>query len=94
MITCFKLSFQASAILLASPRGEASRIVEGDGVGVWVAPENPGELAGAVGRMMGDRAETERFAERAVEAAPRYSREKQARDMLRSLVLAAGVEKA
>ena len=81
-------------ILLASPRGEASRIVEGDGVGVWVAPENPGELAGAVGRMMGDRAETERFAERAVEAAPRYSREKQARDMLRSLVLAAGVEKA
>ncbi len=72
-------------ILLASPRGEASRIVEGDGVGLWVRPEDPGELAGAVSRLMGDKALTLRLGKRAEEMAPFYSREKQARDMLASL---------
>ena len=77
-------------ILLASPRGEASAIVEGDGVGLWVKAEDPGELAGAVERMMGDRALTAGLAERALAKAPAYSREKQARDMLASLERAAG----
>ena len=72
-------------ILLASPRGEASRIVEREGIGIWVAPEDPAALAGACERMMGDRGFTAGLAERALERAPFFSREQQARDMMASL---------
>ncbi len=77
-------------ILLASPRGEASRIVERERIGFWVPPEDAGALAEAVERMLADREETALFAETALRAAPRYSREKQARDMAASLELAVG----
>ena len=57
---------------------------------MWVRPEDPGELAGAVSRLMGDRELTGLLGEKALQMAPFYSREKQARDMLASLAAAAG----
>jgi glycosyltransferase involved in cell wall biosynthesis len=75
-------------LLLAAPEGEASRIVTGSGGGLHVAAENPDALADAVRRLRDDTLRKS-LAERSLAAAPRQSRERQARDMLRVLELAA-----
>src|SRR6185295_5899507 len=41
-------------ILIAAPPGEATRLVEGEGAGLAVAPENPAALAAAVRRLAAD----------------------------------------
>ena len=69
-------------IVLASPEGEASRVVSGEGAGVCVPAEDPAALANTVLLLSENRALLERFSECSREAAPRYSRERQARDML------------
>ncbi len=69
-------------ILLACPPGEGSQIVEDAGAGICVAPEDPGALAAAAIRLANDPELTRAHARRSLGAAPRYSRERQARDYL------------
>ena len=76
-------------ILLAAPEGEASGLLLDLGAGVWVPPEDPEALASAVRSLHADPVMRERLAAASRAAAPRYSRERQARDTLRVLELAA-----
>lgn len=76
-------------LILASPEGEASRILAQDGAGLWVPAEDPGALAGAVMRLKDDVSERQRFARHSLAAAPSHSREVQARRMIEALLLAA-----
>jgi len=69
-------------IILASPEGEASRIVTREGIGVWVPPQDPDALSQAVLLLSQNRELLARFAEASGLAAPRHSRERQAKDML------------
>ena len=75
-------------VLLAAPKGEASRIIAEDGAGVHVAPEDPAALADAVLGLQGDPARCKAMAEKGLLAAPTHSRERQARHMAQVLELA------
>jgi colanic acid biosynthesis glycosyl transferase WcaI len=57
-------------LLLASPDGEARRVLEADGAGVWVPAENPQALAEASRRLMADADERRRLAGRIRSPAP------------------------
>ena len=72
-------------ILLAAPEGEASGIIARHENGVWVPPEQPGELARAAAGLFGDAARLGRMKEASLAAAPLYSRERQAEKMLEVL---------
>jgi glycosyltransferase involved in cell wall biosynthesis len=72
-------------ILLAAPDGEARRIVEADGAGLWVPAGNPEALAAAVRRLRDDAALRGRLAAASLAAAPRHTRETQARLFLETL---------
>lgn len=69
-------------ILFACPPGEGSQIVEEAGAGVCVSPEDPEALARAAALLSSDAALTREFACCSLDAAPRYTRERQARDYL------------
>jgi glycosyltransferase involved in cell wall biosynthesis len=69
-------------ILLVAPDGEARRIVEEDGAGLWVPAGQPKALADAVRRLRDDPALRHGFAEASLAAAPRHTRESQARRFL------------
>jgi glycosyltransferase involved in cell wall biosynthesis len=79
-------------ILYVGPEGEGSGIVEEHEAGVVVPPDDPGAFAGAVRALVENPTLCERLAERSLDAAPLYSRERQARDSLR--VLQAAVSQA
>jgi glycosyltransferase involved in cell wall biosynthesis len=70
-------------ILLAAPKGEASRLVEGEGVGLTIAPEDPAALAEAVRRLAADSALRRQLAAASLAAAPNHSRAAQAAAMMR-----------
>ena len=72
-------------VLLVCPEGEASRIVIGEAAGIWVPPEDPVALANAVVSLQQDPALLARLAQASRLAAPRYTRERQAREMLSRL---------
>ena len=72
-------------ILIASPRGEATHIVERCGAGVVVPPENPTALADAVTRLAEDRPQLRQLARASRNAAPGFSRDHLAREMLNAL---------
>lgn len=69
-------------LLIAAPPGEGTAIVEREQAGIAVAAEDPEALADAVRRMKNDPASTGTFADRSRDAAPRYSRETQANEMI------------
>ena len=69
-------------ILLAAPQGEASELLAMNDAGLWVQPEEPGELLKALRLLKNNPSLRFRMAERSRAAAPHYSRERQARDML------------
>lgn len=75
------------AILFAGPMGEGSRIVAGADAGLVVAAENAVALAEAVRKLADDPSLRHKMAENSHAAAPRYSRETQARHMLDVLQL-------
>lgn len=77
-------------LLLAAPEGEASRIVIARKAGLHVPAEDPDGLAAAAKRLMDDEALRQSLTRRSLGAAPLYSRERQAREMLDVLDLAAG----
>ena len=76
-------------IILATPEGEASRIVAEDRAGIWVPAEDPDALAQAVRRLMYDSEARRTLAAQSLAAAPKHTRENQARQMLAVLELAA-----
>lgn len=69
-------------IVLAVPDGEARHILETDGAGLWVPPENPEALAQAIKTLCSDIAQYETFAAASLASAPHHSREKQAQGMI------------
>lgn len=72
-------------ILLVAPEGEATRIVRQEKVGLCVPAEDPKELASAVLYLKENHQILDQLSRRSYAAARRYSRERQARDMLASL---------
>jgi len=74
-------------ILLSSPRGEASKILEHDRAGLWVPAEDPKALAASVLYIMNDREIRETMAHRSLSAAPLHTRERQAQHMIKVLKL-------
>lgn len=72
-------------ILLAAPKGEASRIIEEQDMGVWVEAENPQALAKMAMRLQADRTLIQRLGRNSLAAAPRFSREQKSEEMLRVL---------
>jgi glycosyltransferase involved in cell wall biosynthesis len=86
--------FEAQAmglpILLAAPKGEASRIVLNDKAGLHIAAEDPDALADSVNNLAADKSALETFGAAALKAASGHSRETQAREMLDVLQKAMG----
>jgi glycosyltransferase involved in cell wall biosynthesis len=76
-------------ILLVAPAGEASRIVQGEDAGLWVRAGDPNALSQAAQLLHASWELRRDPARRSLAAAPRYSREKQARDMLDAIEAAA-----
>ncbi len=72
------------------PDGEASRIVKHENNGLYVPAQRPQELAAAVLFLKESPQFVRQLAERSLGAAPRYSRERQAREMLSVLRAASG----
>lgn len=72
-------------MLIASPEGVASRLVQDEAVGVWVPAEDPEALAQAVERLYENPQARQRWARNSLAAAPKHSRESQADTMLQAL---------
>ncbi|MGH9681519.1 MAG: glycosyltransferase, partial [Candidatus Acidiferrales bacterium] len=75
-------------ILLAAPDGEASSIVCREEAGLCVPAEDPAKLAAGVLLLKENRPILDQFSKCSYEAAPRYTRERQARDMLDAICAA------
>ncbi len=75
-------------ILLVAPEGEASRVVVGENVGIWIPAAEPELLADASLRLFNDRVRLEAFARTSRAAAFHHSRERQASEMLNVLLAA------
>ncbi len=84
----FETMAMGRPILYGAPAGEGSRIVEDAEAGLIFAPEAPAAMADAIRRLKTEPDLRKRLAENAHAAAPRYSRERQAEDTLKSLQLA------
>jgi putative colanic acid biosynthesis glycosyltransferase WcaI len=78
----FEAMGMGRAIVLAAPEGEASQIIRGTGAGVVVPPECPTAMAQAIRELYYDKAMVERSALCALRAAPQFSREQQAHDLM------------
>ena len=76
-------------VLMALPEGEATEILELDGAGISVLPENPKALADAAQKLCDDKALLKKFQDQSLAAAPLHSREKQAQQMIDVLTAAA-----
>ena len=76
-------------LMVASPKGEASRILEDDRAGIWIPAEDPDALAGATMRLFEDDGLRRGYGERSLAAAPLHTRQRQARRMIEVLELAA-----
>lgn len=74
-------------LLLVAPEGEASRIVLDDKAGLWVPAAQPAALAEAARRLEGETGLREALAATSLDAAPRHSREYQARRFIDALSL-------
>jgi len=77
-------------LLAVCPQGEATRIVASCEAGWVIPPEVPDALADIAVALCADRARVQRAASRSLASAPRFSRQRQADDML--AVLEAVVE--
>jgi colanic acid biosynthesis glycosyl transferase WcaI len=72
-------------IILASPAGEASRILGGDGAGLWVPAGNPAALAEAASALFADCERCAGFAARSLAASRQHTREHQAASFIAAL---------
>jgi len=78
----FEAMGMGRAIVLAAPDGEASQIIRATNAGVIVPPECPTAMAQAIRELYHDKALVEQSALHALQAAPQFSREQQARDLI------------
>ena len=78
----FEAMAMGRPIVLAAPDGEAADIVRGTGCGVVLPPEDPAALAAAVKKLAARPDEVRVLARRALDAVPRFTRERQAQEML------------
>jgi glycosyltransferase involved in cell wall biosynthesis len=69
-------------VMLVVPDGEARGILEDDGAGVWVPPEDPEALAKACRTLVDDRDGLAEMARKSLAAAPSHTREAQAKEMM------------
>ncbi len=76
-------------IVLAAPRGEASELIAKTEAGIWVLPGRPRQLREALQLLHHNPDLYRRLAAGSRTAAPNYSRERQAREMLAALSAAA-----
>ncbi len=80
----FEAMAMRKPIIMVGPIGEATEIIKNEKVGLVVEPDDPAKLANAVLQMQNNPA-LNNFATNSSDSAPRYSREKQARDVLKVL---------
>jgi Glycosyltransferase len=73
-------------ILISLPDGEATGIVRQCGAGICIPPEDPAAMAAAIVALADARERLDGLRHSAREAAPRYSRDRLATEMLRILV--------
>lgn len=81
----FEAMAMGRPIVLSAPDGEAADIVRGTGAGIVLPPEDPQALAEAVKSLSQSPTAVAQLAQRALVAAPLFTREKQARDMLAAI---------
>jgi colanic acid biosynthesis glycosyl transferase WcaI len=81
----FEAMAMGRPIVLAAPDGEAADIVRSTSAGIVLAPEDPQALAEAVKSLYQSPENVARLAQRSLAAAPLFTREKQARDMLAAI---------
>lgn len=79
-------------VLLVAPEGEGSKIVRAEAAGVVVEADQPKLLASAIVELERDRATLKELAKNSQQAAPRYSRETQARHYVDTLNRVVGVQ--
>ena len=76
-------------VLMALPSGEATEILEQDGAGIAIPPEDPKALADAVQQLCDDKALLKKLQKQSLAAAPLHSRKSQAQQMINVLTAAA-----
>lgn len=76
-------------ILLVTPKGVATDLVLSTRSGLWAPPEKPDELAGMVARLSGRKRLLALLGRKGSAASGRFSRERQAQEMLKILESAA-----
>jgi colanic acid biosynthesis glycosyl transferase WcaI len=76
-------------VLMSVPEGEATALVREQGCGVVTPPEDPIALAAAIRALVGSRERLRELGARALDAAPRFSRERQAERLIAVLERAA-----
>lgn len=74
-------------VLLVAPEGEASRIVQSDGCGLWVQAADPDALAESARRLAEDESLRRDLARTSLDSAPSHSRERQAERFISVLEL-------
>jgi colanic acid biosynthesis glycosyl transferase WcaI len=76
-------------ILMAVPSGEATEILERDGAGIAIPPEDPKALAVSAQILCDDKTLLKTLQVQSLAAAPLHSREAQAQKMIAVLIAAA-----
>ena len=76
-------------VLMALPTGEATEILERDGAGIAIPPEDPKALADAAQKLCDDKALLKKLQDQSLTAATLHSREAQAQQMIDVLTAAA-----
>lgn len=69
-------------IMLVSPQGEASEIIAQDEAGIWVPAGDPKVFAAKVMQLYNERDYLQKLADNSRAAAPKHSRERQAKEFL------------
>lgn len=78
-------------ILYCGPRGEAEELILSEGAGICAAAGDPTDLAAKVTRLIEDPILREKLAASSSDASSRYTRERQAADMIAAIERAAGI---
>ncbi len=76
-------------MIFCGPSGEGSEIILGENAGVFAEPESPTALAEVIENLSKDKHKLEQLAASSLQAAPKYSREEQARSFIEVLSSAA-----
>ena len=85
----FEAMAMGCPIILAAPEGEASRILEEEGAGRYIPAGDAGALASAVLGLAEDADLRRSYSRAGLAAAERHTRERQAKEMLQALEIAA-----